>query len=504
MFLKVNLIWQTVGKNLKEFLQVLWRRLYEVYPENYFSLVLWETSLKVLQFSGQRVVQETKINLAQQNFELLAKLLDQFPDYPVQVIFQSDELQFRLLSLKTAKWWDRPVLLRQAREGEFSHADWKQIQAAPCEVDLNRYLLMGLHPSKTLEILIENLKLVSNPFVGLYLWPVILAESLFKKLEQSQPKVPLCKWVFILHRQNADHWQLIVCQDRGILLTRSGTMPKKNSKIDFAQEIWATLRYLGRKDYQEGQPVSMILNGFDQELGLDQISELQIIKLEPKFDEKHRTLEGLSIGRWFLSFLQKKPHTLIGFQRSELYFHHLAFILPQNILRFSLPLTIGMTLAGFFLWVSNVSLQKEYVFLLQEQMKYVVPEDANQKLETGQLFKIYQDLQPCNPVPILRNFVGSMSPYAVATEIKWTLLSEENLSAVYRFDMNLVLDSGYFSKTSFAKRKIQSLEAYKARIEKTFLKVATPKHLKWQSGREALSLRLLVDYQPKTKKRTLS
>ncbi len=360
--------WQKVLNKLRYFCLSLWRRLGENYPENYFSLILQGPTLYVVRFVGNHAVQETCFDISQNDFHNVNEILNKFPDYPLQILLHGEDSQFRLVSLKTVRWWDCAPLLKQAKENEFSNTDWHQTQPAGCRQDRYRYLLMGLHPSLYLQKLIKNLQSQANPVFGLQLWSVVLAHMIFENLRQQRLDHSLKEWTLILHQLDKDYWQLIVCQNQGIVLTRQGPLNKTLSKHSLAQEILTTLRYLNRKDYKEGEPVTVITSGFDTPLVFEDIPELQVITLDQHYDKKTRTLNYFSIRRQLYSYFTRKQPTLAAFERPELRLHRLAFSLPQYFISLGVPSILFLVLGSFFYLGIIIPIKRSMLFFCNSKL----------------------------------------------------------------------------------------------------------------------------------------
>ena len=451
------------------------RRFSEKTPTNYFRLITQGTLISVTRFQGKQAIDHAELMINDGQFQALNTLLNSFPSYPVYVVLKDESPHFHLVSLAAARWWHRPVLLRQAKAGEFLKTSWVHTQFIPSTQDAHRYLLAGVSPSPFLQVLVDNLKHLSNPVVGIQLWPIVFADHVFKTLEKQKDQADAHEWSLILYQHNSDDWQLIVCHNQAVILNRGGQLPTESAMLFLTKEVTSTMRYLNRHNYHQGDPVTLIQIGFEETLKFKKFPQLKVVDL------KEDPTENLPI--------------LSPFQVSELWAHHLAFVLTQKLVKAAMPIGFCLFAASSILFFNAHFQQQNHSLLLQQQLSLKLPEASYEHLRLSQLFQAYQSIQSSDPIPMLRQLRKILPPYAVATDLQWTAQTPK--TGLSELNLNLVLDKQSLSRKNPADSTVKSLQLYQEKAQQSFHRFHPTSQLSWGKISNDFKCSLKITYPSK-------
>lgn len=482
----------------KHFLS-FWERIKESRPKSYITFVVKGQNLHAFCFTDDKFVEQTTLSLLDEDRPHLAKYLQKYSYHPLRIILQGGEADFRLVSLKNVRWWDRTSLLKQVKLGEFTSADWTQKLRVPSPDDPYRYLLMGVRPSQSLKNLLSFLTKQSNPIANIQMWPIIAAEETLKLAKQTFPHSTIAKWSFIVLCQDNQQWQLIVCQDEAVVLSRQGFLnPLVSIDNDLSKEILATLRYLHRNGYQEGEPVTIIQCGFSEFINLDATIPTEILPLP---EVVHLQNLGLSYFSFFsalkllnLSFLPPLTSQDSSFELPEIRSHRLSFLLPQLTIHICIPLLILLFLFGSFFLLKGINQERLYNSLSQEINHYALEPAAQKKLISAKLFQFYKNQSRPNLIPKLQTLTTSITPEAIATELKWQEVNTPTLR--YNLKITLAMDlTSTEGRGKKGRKKATSIESYQQKVEKAMNKACNSPHIEWAPSSSKTLLNLNVSYE---------
>ena len=450
-------------------------RFSEKTPTNYFRLIIQGTLISVARFQGKQIIDHAELMINDGQFQDLNTLLSSFPSYPVYVVLKDESPHFHLVSLAAARWWHRQVLLKQTKAGEFLKTSRVHTQFIPSAQDTHRYLLAGVSPSPFLQALVDNLRQLSNPVIGIQLWPIVFADHVFKTLEKQKDPADAHEWSLILYQHNSDDWQLIVCHNQAVILNRGGQLPPESATLFLTQEVTSTMRYLNRHNYHQGDPVTLIQIGFEETLKFKKFPQLKVVDL------KEDPTENLPI--------------LSPFQVSKLWTHHLAFTLPQRLLKAAMPIGFGLFVASSILFLSTYFQQQNHSLLLQQQLSLKLPEASCEHLRLSQLFQSYQSIQSSDPIPMLRQLSKILPPYAVAKDLQWTAQAPKTSSS--ELTLNLVLDKQSLGRKNPADSAVKSLQLYQEKVQQAFHKFHPTSQLSWGKISNDFKCSLKITYPSK-------
>ena len=476
-----------------------WNRIKESHPKSYLTFLVKGQSLHAFCFSNGKFVEQTTLNLSDEDRHHLTKYIQKYPNYPVRVILQGGEADFRLVSLKNVRWWDRSSLLKQVKLGEFTSSDWTQKLRVPSPDDPYRYLLTGVRPSHSLKNFLSFLAKQNNPIAGIQMWPVIAAEQTLKAAKEMFQHSTIAKWSFIVLCQDNQQWQLIVCQDEAVVLSRQGFLnPLASIDSDLSKEILATLRYLHRNGYQDGEPVTIIQCGFSEFINLESTIPTEILQLPEVIHPQNLSLSYFSV----FSALKLLNFSLIpplssqeaSFEIPSIRSHRLAFLIPQLAIHICVPLTILFSLFGGFFLVKGMKQSRVNDFLLQETADHKLDTSAQKKLMSAKLFQFYKNQSKPNLIPKLQAVTAFIGPEAVAAELKWQEMNAQKLS--YNLKISLALDpKALESRAKRGSKKALNLETYQQKVEKGISKVCPSSHTEWVPSSQKTTLNLNISYE---------
>ena len=476
-----------------------WDRIKENHPKSYLTFVVKGQNLHAFCFSNDKFVEQTTLSLLDEDRAHLIKYLQRYPYYPLRVILQGGEADFRLVSLKNVRFWDRASLLKQVKLGEFTSSDWTQKLRIPSPEDPYRYLLMGVRPSHSLRNLLSFLAKQSNPIANIQMWPIIAAEQTLKIAKEAFPHSTIAKWSFIVLCQDNQQWQLIVCQDEAVVLSRQGFLnPLVSIDNDLSKEILATLRYLHRNGYQEGEPVTIIQCGFSEFINLESTIPTEILQLPEVIHPQNLSLSYFSLFSALkllnLSFLPPLTSQDSSFELPSIRSHRLAFLLPQLAIHTCIPFVILLFLFGSFFLAKGVRQSQIHNSLSGEIAHHALEAGAMKKLNSAKLFQFYKNQSRPNLIPKLNTLTSFITPEAIATELKWQEINTPTLS--YNLKMTLALDTRA-SDTRAKKngKKPLNLETYRQKVEKGMNKICQSAHIEWPPSSQKASLNLNVSYE---------
>ncbi len=475
-----------------------WERIKENHPKSYLTFVVKGQNLHAFCFSNDKITEQTTLSLSDDDRPHIVKYLQRYPHYPLRVILQGGEADFRLVSLKNVRWWDRASLLKQIKLGEFTSSDWIQKLRIPSPEDPYRYLLVGVRPSHSLKNLLSFLAKQSHPIANIQIWPIIAAEQTLKIVKERFPHSIIAKWSFIVLCQDNQQWQLIVCQDEAVVLSRQGFLsPLVSIGNDLSKEILATLRYLHRNGYQEGEPVTIIQSGFPEFINLDSTIPTEILQLPEIIHPQNLGLSYFSLFSALrllnFNFLPSLSGQDTSFELPAIRSHRLAFLIPQLIIHLCIPLIILLFLFGGFFLVKGIKENQTHNFLSGEIASHTLSAETQKKLILAKLFQFYKNQSKPNLFPKLKSLATLISPQAIATELKWQDINTPTLN--YNLKMTLILDTRTTEQNiKKSKKKISNIETYKQKVEKGMIKICPSAHIEWAPSSQKNSVSLNISY----------
>jgi|GEM_PF-2715258 len=490
---------EVAAAELKRGSLFFWSRIREKHPKFYLVFVIRNQNLQAFRFLNNKLTEQTTLSLAEEDRPHLLKYLEQFSNHPLKIIIQGGEADFRLVSLKNVRWWDRASLLKQVKLGEFTSTDWTQKLRIPSPEDPHRYLLTGVRPSSSLKNLLNFLSKQQNPIAGVQMWPVIAAEQTLKMAKETFPYTKVAKWSFIVLCQDNQQWQLIVCQDEAVVLSRQGFFSPLSSVDDgLSKEILATLRYLHRNGYQEGEAVTIIQCGFSEFLNLDSTIPTEVLQLpeiaQPQslglsYFSIFSALKLLNIG--FLNPLSAKE---CSFEIPAIRSQRFAFLIPQLSIHLCIPLFILCLLFGTLFFAKGLQKNQLYTSLTSEISKVAITGEAQKKLKSAKLFQFYQSKTRPSPLLKLRSLTAPITPEGALTELKWRDTGTQAPS--HNLKMLLTLNTKALeARAKKSGKKILGTQIYQQKIEKSLEKSNPTSHIEWQPSQKKNSLTLNISYE---------
>ena len=475
-----------------------WERIKENHPKSYLTFVVKGQNLHAFCFSDDKFIEQTTLSLSDEDRPHLVKYLQRYPHYPLRVILQAGEADFRLVSLKNVRFWDRTSLLKQVKLGEFTSSDWTQKLRIPSPEDPYRYLLMGVRPSHSLRNLLNFLAKQSNPIASIQMWPIIAAEQTLKIAKDTFPHSTIAKWSFIVLCQDNQQWQLIVCQDEAVVLSRQGFLnPLVSIDNDLSKEILATLRYLHRNGYQDGEPVTIIQCGFSEFINLESTIPTEILQLPEIIHPQNLNLSYFSLFSALkllnFSFLPPLASQDSSFELPAIRSQRLAFLVPQLAIHICIPFIILLFLFGSFFLVKGIKQSHIHSSLSGEIANHTFSANTQKKLTSAKLFQFYKNQSRPNLIPKLQSLTTLITPESIATELRWQEINTPTLS--YNLKMTLALDTKIIeSNTRKSGKKIPNTETYQQKVEKGINKICPSAHIEWPPSSQKTSLNLNISY----------
>jgi hypothetical protein len=482
----------------REFSIFLWNRIKERYPASYLTFIIRGQTLSIVRYANHKVVEQVTLDLGDEDKESISNYLLKFPDYPIRLILQGGEADFRLISLKNVKWWDRSSLLKQVKLGEFTSSDWIQKIRIPCEEDPYRYLLMGVRPTGPLRNLISFLSQKGNPIAGFQMWPVLACDEILKLAKEKYPDKDIAKWTLILLCQENQQWQLMVCQSEAVILCRQSLISSSSTNdSEFAKEISATLRYLHRNGYQEGEPVTIIQSGFAEKLNLTSVVHADVLHLPETLQSKDLEMEPFTLWTWLkswdLNFLPFAFGKNSSFELPELKLQRLAFSLPQLAVQICVPLFILFMLTGFIFSLKAFNQSRHFGILENQLTQNAIPGTDDKKLLSARLFQFYKEKSTPSAIPVLRTLTAPITPEAVATELQWQEINAPSLT--YNLKMALSTDVKALEARHKKNKKQTPLESYQQKVEKIITKIYPSAHIEWSPSNQKNVLSISISYR---------
>jgi hypothetical protein len=373
--------------------------------------------------------------------------------------------------------------------GEFSHNHWTQKFHAPTPDDSYRYVLAGVRPTQVLKNIVEFLSVHANPIAGVHLWPIMAAQQALSQIPTSPHK-----WVFILHQQDADFWHLIVCQKGAVVMYRHGFFDA-TKKIDqqLSKEVVATLRYLHRNGFQEGDGITILQSQIDPFTLPNDVAADVIMLDEPLTPYvsllKRLNLQGL-FSKLHIPFFPKASSTP-SLWLPEFTSQRLAFLMPQ-ILTHILPPFILFLLIGGGLFFFKAYGQGRYLNNVESQINKISITEADQKnLKSAHLFRFYKEHMPNKPGDILKTLSKALPSTCVATEIKWGPLDTKEFPLFLK--AKITFDDAILAKPKKA-TKLSPLDTLQKKVEASVLKDFPKAHVQWQPTNSKYQFTLTITY----------
>jgi hypothetical protein len=485
---------QELLKRVGPYLSQVHDRLTESYPKSYLGFVIRSQVIVISRFVDDVLVEQKTFHFAEETQNALSNYLQQHADLPLHIIFQGGEADFRLASLKHVRFFDRPSLLRQIKMGEFSHHHWTLKLYSPTQDDRYRYLLAGVRPTQILKNVLEFVLAQPNPIAGVHLWPILLAQQVLFENPTAN------KWVFILHKQDDDFWHLVVCQNGAVVMYRHGFFDNLK-KIDqqLSKEVVATLRYLNRNGFQEGDDITILQSNIPP-LSLPSDVHADIVTLDtpivpyaPLLKRWNlRTFLGELIFKIFGSrFANNLPQKQGSLNLSAFLPQRLAYVLPQVLTQILPPFVLFFIMAGALFFVKSHS-QQGALNTLNEQIQKLTLTDADQKnLANARLFHYYKAHLPTNPALILKTLSKHLTASAVVTDIKWAPTTLPDLP--FSLKVKISFDEASLTKVKKG-AKMSSLETLQNKISQTIQKEFKTAHIQWQPTNQKNAYTLNISY----------
>lgn len=473
------------------------KKAHETYPNAYFNLTLESNILTVNRLYGNKVIEKICYDVMLDSSEDFVGFLKKHSHYPLDILLKNEESKYYVVSTKTVKWWNKSSFFKEIQEGEFGSSPLIQIQSFPSQEDPNRYLLIGVNPSKFLQNLIQSLQQLPNPILGIRLWAVVFAKWVFENFTESKLQKNPMSWVIILY-QSENVWYLISCHDQAVVLTRHGYIDNTRSlEINLEQEVLSTLNYLGREGYSRESPVVVLQIGQGEELSFEQAPYINFFKIKKDFNQ----INELSIGPSFWKSIKgklnrdHKPH-LVSFNPKGLYSHRLAWKVAKWLMDLVVPFVVFILGISSIFFIFNLRLQQNYIRLLERNISFNELLINKNNHEIGELFSVYQTIKSATPIPGLIQLSKILSPFGVITEMSWEVDKPGSFVQVARINGSLTINKNLLSKgDSFE----ENLVKYQKQIKEELSKIDPKRSIRWGSLSNKSELVFNIQYNPLVK-----
>jgi hypothetical protein len=449
-------------------------------PE-FIKLHILPSSIILFHIKNKHILERFETTIAQMKNAQFASFLAPLAKLPLQILIDDEDVNYRLISLRQTKWWNRYGLFNQIQIAEFDKTDWIYTEHVPSPTDLYRHVFIGFKPSPLVLETFMYLNNLQNPIAKIQLSSVQQAAAAINRITEHEPTQSFCPWTLFIRRISDTHWLLSAQQYGAIVLSRRGTFSANNSEeLTIENEIVTTLRYLQRNGYEEGEKLTLITAGFSDEfnkhsfesVNIADVISVPVRDLDTRIQLKSHFEEFTSHGFWILNQLRtilNKSHPIYhkGFHPKALLSQRLAYWTPFVCRQFILPLCVGCMLILVTYASKNQILHDEIkTTLFKKNAMFATTGDAKRR-EIAANFNIFKDLTGENPITFLKVLSVSLAKEAYITHFSWDTKNNKHKSTFFEATVHML------DRTNITKRKIKSSKSigtYQQKVQKKLQK----------------------------------
>ncbi|MES2608142.1 MAG: hypothetical protein V4544_05395 [Pseudomonadota bacterium] len=409
-------------------------------PPEFIKIHIHPNHITLFHIKNRHILDRFEVETSQLKTGALAFFLAPRSALPLQILIDNEDVNYRLISLRQTKWWNRHGLFNQIKIAEFDKTDWVYHEHVPCSADSHRYVFIAFKPSTTLLETFMYLNNFKNPVAKIQLTSVQQTVAAIDRIKKYEPMRSFCPWSLFIRRISDTDWLLSAQQYGAIVLSRRGKFAANNSEESTIEaEIATTLRYLQRNGYEEGENLTLITAGFSDEFNghsFDSVSITDVIPVPVRDIDTRIQLDShfsdlSENGFWILNHVRtilRKPNSFYtkGFSPRLMLSQRLAYWIPYICKRVIIPLSI----ACFFTlitYASKTHTLKENIkaTLFKKEAMFSTTGDEKRR-QAAANFNVFKDLTGENPLIFLKTLSISLTKEAYITQFSWDAKKTNN------------------------------------------------------------------------------
>jgi hypothetical protein len=457
--------------HLKPYMHEAWRstcdmfaRIHEFHPSAYVTLVIGNKKLECSLIQGDRIVESRSLSIHDFSLSALNDFLNQTDGAPINLITNTHDVDFKPLELNSVRFWDRFALLKQFGHTSFPDADWVASYVSPTAEDPHRRIFLGIRPNTFTGDVIQWLSKRANTVCRIQHMALPLLQGILG--EAPTAPEPFHPWKIIVREFDNDSWQMIVAHHDGIMLCRQGYLNQDSLlETDLAKEVATTLKFIQRFGYESHMPLSCIFVNMNKLIDLPSGYTLQVTDLKKDISPAWVKLPTYPLFAWIKQWACPPRLNTTTFAPRTLLSHLAAYRTTRLLASLCVPLVYFCLIGSGVLWLKNQrssSTIQTLDHVLKEQIARFP--DINHRVLSAKIFdySLSQTKEGQDPIPLLRTLASALTPWAVATDVRWH--KDKGARSLY---VQLHIDSAAFTEKTpkRGKKAVHTFDDFKLKVE---------------------------------------
>ena len=449
-----------------------------LYPSEYIKVHIHSDYIQFSHIKNKQIIEQSILQSDQYepSFNCTeSTFLNTRTNLPLHILIYSESIDYRIFSLRHAKWWDRYGIFNQIKKTEFSDPNWLYTAHVPTKEDEQRYVFAHLQPCPRLHRNLTFIQSHINSIIKIQITSVQQTMTAIDHVYMTEPNHTFCPWVIFIQKTTSTEWLLTAQHYGAIILSRRGFFSSSEireypNEASIFNEITTTLRYLQRHNYKENEAFTLITTGFSEVLSPNHITgdmqqRLPIADIHtiPARDiDKRILLPEESIARWVITLIKSFfkvgiPHYYRKSLKPQMFApHQNAYWIPFISLRILYTATFVCSLTTF--WWAFQAINITHDTLTIEQEKSILSRTTNDPIHMRKatFFQHYQNLKGLNPLDFIKKLPMILGKDTQISQFMWSSYHKDNQWHP-KFQATLSLPAHLFNE----KRKTLNPKSYK-------------------------------------------
>ncbi len=474
------LLTPTDTSTLRQFI----RKIGYLYPPEYIKAHIHADYIQLSHIKNKHIIAYITLQLNEyqrSSNRTGSTFLSDRVNLPLHILIDSENIDYRIFSLRHANWWDRYGLFNQIKKTEFGETDWLYTAHVPIKEDEQRYIFAHLQPCSRLQKNLAFIQSHLNSIIKIQITSVQQTNTAINRIYITEPNHTFCPWIIFIQKIAATEWLLTAQHHGAIILSRRGIFPSATStdesnETTIFKEIVTTLRYLQRHKYKENEAFTLITAGFSGQFSpshtTDDIQQRLPIAdthaIPARDIDKRMLLLEESIITWCINVIKTffrvgVPHYYRRSLKPRIFApHRSAYWLPFISLRILYTTTFACSLVTFWWMFQAICINHDIIKI--EQTKSILSHTTNDPIHMHKatFFQHYKNLRGLNPLDFIKKLPAILGKDTQITQFSWSSYYKDNQWHP-KFQATLLLPSRLFNE----KRKNishKSYQKYKQRI----------------------------------------
>jgi hypothetical protein len=451
-------------------------------PPEFIKVHINSDTISLFHIKNKYILDRFEIKSSQIKSAEATAFLESRTTLPLQILIDDENVDYRLISLRQTKWWNRHGLFNQIKITEFDETDWIYHEHVPSPTDAYRHTFIAFKPSPILLETFMYLNHLKNPVAKIQLNSVQQTMAAIDRIKEHEQIRSFCPWSLFIRKISDTEWLLSAQQYGAIVISRRGKFSANGSEESMMEnEITTTLRYLQRNGYKEGENLTLITAGFSDEFNAHSFDSVFVTDVIPvpvrdidtRIQLSSHFYELSAHGFWVLNQIRsvlRKPNSFYkkGFNPRLMLSQRLAYWAPFICKRIIIPISTICFLI-LLTYASKTHILKEDIKTTLFKKEAMLSTTGNEKrrLEAAN-FDVFKNIIGENPLTFLKVLSISLAKEAYISQFSWNTRNNNN-HWLSTFEATVT----FLEHSSLTKRKTKSskaLSTYQQKVQKKLQK----------------------------------